>query len=70
MSDEEEHSKSEFYYLDECEFLDNGDLTENTKETAKKRLKLKEAKKWKHNKENSQRHKHILILFITNKQGR
>ena len=44
MSDEEEHSKSEFYYL-ECEFLDNGDLTEKTKETAKKRLELKEAKK-------------------------
>ena len=69
MSDEEEHSKSEFYYL-ECEFLDNGDLTEKTKETAKKRLELKEAKKWKHNKENSHRHEHILILFIINKQGR
>ena len=28
MSDEEEHSKSEFYYPDEYEFQDNNDLTE------------------------------------------
>ena len=49
MSNEEEHSESEFYYPDEFEFLDNGDLTETNNErvgdrenegTAKKRLKL------------------------------
>ena len=28
MSDEEEHSESEFYYPDELEFQDNSDLTE------------------------------------------
>ena len=32
MSDEEEHSGSEFYYPDEYEFLDNGDLTETNNE--------------------------------------
>ena len=28
MSDEEEHSESEFYYLGELEFQDNSNLTE------------------------------------------
>ena len=28
MSDEEEHSESEFYYPEELEFQDNSDLTE------------------------------------------
>lgn len=28
MSDEEEHSESEFYYPDELEFQDSSDLTE------------------------------------------
>ena len=45
MSDEEEHSESQFYYPDGFEFQDNSDLTktnselarEKTKETAKKR---------------------------------
>ena len=32
MSNEEEHSASEFYYPDEYEFLDNGDLTETNNE--------------------------------------
>ena len=32
MSDEEGHSESEFYYPDEYEFLDNGDLTETNNE--------------------------------------
>ena len=32
MSAEEEHSESEFYYPDEYEFLDNGDLTETNNE--------------------------------------
>ena len=32
MSDEGEHSESEFYYPDEHEFLDNGDLTETNNE--------------------------------------
>ena len=32
MSDEEDHSESEFYYPDEFEFLDNGDLTETNNE--------------------------------------
>ena len=32
MSNEEEHSESEFYYPDEYEFLDNGDLTETNNE--------------------------------------
>ena len=32
MSDEEEHSKSEFYYPDEYEFQDNNDLTETNSE--------------------------------------
>ena len=31
MSDEEEHSESEFYYPDEYEFLDNCDLTETNR---------------------------------------
>jgi len=30
MSDEEEHSESEFYYPDELEFQDNGVLTETS----------------------------------------
>ena len=32
MSDEEEHSESEFYNPDEYEFLDNGELTETNNE--------------------------------------
>ena len=32
MNNEEEHSESEFYYPDEYEFLDNGDLTETNNE--------------------------------------
>ena len=32
MSNEEEHSESEFYYPDEYEFLDKGDLTETNNE--------------------------------------
>ena len=32
MSDEEEHSESEFYYPDELEFQDNGELTETNNE--------------------------------------
>ena len=32
MSNEEEHSESEFFYPDEYEFLDNGDLTETNNE--------------------------------------
>ena len=32
MSDEEEHSESEFYYLDELEFQGNRDLTETNNE--------------------------------------
>ena len=32
MSNEEEHSESEFYYPDEYKFLDNGDLTETNNE--------------------------------------
>ena len=32
MSNEEEHSESEFYYPDKYEFLDNGDLTETNNE--------------------------------------
>ena len=32
MSDEEEHSESEFYYPDELEFQDNRDLTETNNE--------------------------------------
>ena len=32
MSDEEEHSESEFYYSDEYEFQDNSDLTETNSE--------------------------------------
>ena len=32
MSNEEEHSESEFYYPDEYEFPDNGDLTETNNE--------------------------------------
>ena len=32
MSDEEEHSESEFYYTDELEFQDNSDLTETNNE--------------------------------------
>ena len=32
MSDEEEHSESEFYYPDELEFQDNSDLTEANNE--------------------------------------
>ena len=31
MSDEEEHSESEFYYPDEYEFLDNCELTETNR---------------------------------------
>ena len=32
MSDEKEHSESEFYYPDELEFQDNSDLTETNNE--------------------------------------
>ena len=32
MSNEEEHSESEFHYPDEYEFLDDGDLTETNNE--------------------------------------
>ena len=32
MSDEEEYSESEFYYPNEYEFLDKGDLTETNNE--------------------------------------
>ena len=32
MSDNEEHSESEFYYPDELEFQDNSDLTETNNE--------------------------------------
>ena len=32
MSNEEEHSESEFYYTDELEFQDNSDLTETNYE--------------------------------------
>ena len=32
MSDEEEHSESEFYYPDELEFQNNGELTETNNE--------------------------------------
>ena len=40
MSDEEEHSESEFYYLDELEFQDNSNLTE----TIYKRVRERENK--------------------------
>ena len=35
MSDEEEHSESEFYYPDELEFQDNNNFTETTNELAR-----------------------------------
>ena len=37
MSDEEEHSESEFYYPDELEFQDNSDLTETNNERVAER---------------------------------
>ena len=81
MSDDEEHSESEFYYPDEYEFLDNGDLTETNNEQVGDRENegnsqeeietfVKEQKSAKHNKENSQRHENISSLFVINKQGR
>ena len=45
MSDEEEHSESEFYYPDELEFQDNSDLTETTNEFAKGKTKEKAKKR-------------------------
>ena len=39
MSDEEEHSESEFYYTDELEFQDNSKLTETTNELARDKTK-------------------------------
>ena len=39
MSDEEEHSESEFYYPDELEFQNNSDLTETTNELARDKTK-------------------------------
>jgi len=54
MSDEEEHSESEFYYPDELEFLDNSDLTETNHE----RLGERE------NEGNSQRPENISTLFV------
>ena len=39
MSDEEEHSESEFYYPDELEFQNNSDLTETTNELPRDRTK-------------------------------
>ena len=41
MSDEEEHSESEFYYPDELEFQNNSDLTETTDELARDKTKEK-----------------------------
>ena len=39
MSDEEEHSESEFYYPDELEFQDNNNFTETTNELARDKTK-------------------------------
>ena len=69
MSDKEEHSENEFYSLGELEFQDNSDLIETNNERVGERENkgnsqedietLEKAKKWKHNKENSQRHENI-----------
>ena len=80
MSDEEEHSESEFYYPDELEFQDSSDLTETNYERVGKRENegnsqeeietfVKEQKS-DNRKENSQRHENILTLFVIYKQGR
>ena len=81
MSNEEEHSESEFYYPDEYEFLDNGDLTETNNERVGDRENegnsqeeietfVKEQKSENTTKKNSQRHENISSLFVINKQGR
>ena len=81
MSNGEEHSESEFYYPDEYEFLDNGDLTETNNERVGDRENVgnsqeeietfvKEQKSENTKKENSQRHENISSLFAINKQGR
>ena len=81
MSNEEEHSESEFYYPDEYEFLDNSDLTETNNERVGDRENegnsqeeietfVKEQKSENTTKKNSQRHENISSLFVINKQGR
>ena len=45
MSDEEEHSESEFYYPDELEFQDNSDLTATNYERVGERENFREGTK-------------------------
>ena len=68
MIEEEEHSE------DELEFQDNSDFIETNYERVGERKQRKqsrrdwnfreEGKKWKHNKENSQRHENTSTLFV------